>query len=722
MTDKSPQGSTDHAVPSVASRYVKVTQTKDQIDIDFRGFVLMLGRQKKVILSCALIGLSLAAIALNFMPAQYTAKAVVLVDKAQSSGEHDTAFILGEVEVLKSRELAKEVVQDLNLMGDPEFNPRFEYEQSPAKVGKSFRTLSVYESETRTLPEEAMAHDVDAVTDTFLDGLAVQSLSGSKVIEIEYKATNAGMAAKAVNSVVDHYMEQSLEIKFGAAKAMTAWLDGRLADLSAKVQEAEARIAEYTHEHGLRAPTQKPSNSLADGVEAQAELEAAEARLSEGVRVSSVLLNLKRDLSAQEASLAELSARYGPKHPTLIKAKAEAQALRAKIRHEEGRSLKTLQDDVAAAEQRVEASKGDADIQEPPAGQQDSGNVAAYEVLLDEAQAARSVYEAFLKSYEQSSSQDDLQGVDARVLTRAAPPRSPSFPNKGLILSLAGLVSLILGLIVAVMIEVMNNTFRSANELEDALGYPCYALIPEMDDMTQKELTRYIVDKPSSTLAECVRSLRMVLNLRPPTRTGGEKPKCVVVTSSLPGEGKTTLSVWLARLAAKSGEKVILIDGDLRRPNAHRCFGESNDASIVDYLTGEKELEEIIHKDEMTGLHKIYARSVPNSALDLVGGDKMGALVRSLKEVYDLVIIDSPACLAVSDARVLANMGDQLVYVVSWDDTPREVVAGGVKQFRDVGYADVAFVLSNVDVKRHMKYGYGDSLHYYGENSEYTEN
>lgn len=212
----------------------------------------------------------------------------------------------------------------------------------------------------------------------------------------------------------------------------------------------------------------------------------------------------------------------------------------------------------------------------------------------------------------------------------------------------------------------------------------------------------YAVRNPTSIVAEAVRALRQ------------KKPKVVTVTSSFPGEGKTTLSLWMARLAAKSGERVILVDTDLRRPNVHKSIGQSNEHSIVEYLTDKKPLEQIIHKDKLSGADMIYARSVPASALDLVGSAKMDALIERLREDYDLVILDTPACLAVSDARLMASISDQTLYAVSWNTTPREAVAAGVKQFTDMRYEPLAFVLTNVDVKKHVRYGYGDTVYYYG--------
>ncbi|HRQ62068.1 MAG TPA: CpsD/CapB family tyrosine-protein kinase [Alphaproteobacteria bacterium] len=257
----------------------------------------------------------------------------------------------------------------------------------------------------------------------------------------------------------------------------------------------------------------------------------------------------------------------------------------------------------------------------------------------------------------------------------------------------------------------MDNTFRSPGQLEWLGRYPCFALIPEVAGLKGAASADFILSKPASSAAESVRTLRTVMNLR---GANGQKPKVVSITSALPGEGKSTLAGWLARVAAKAGEKVILIDADLRRPSLHKNFGQNNEASLVEYLSGKASLTDIIYKDKATGLHVLFGKSLPGSALDLISSQKMADMMESLRQAYDLVIIDSPACLAVSDARVLAKLSDQALYVVGWDKTPRDIVLGGVKQFADMGYGPLAFVLAGVDVHRHVRYGYGDTVYYYG--------
>jgi len=418
---------------------------------------------------------------------------------------------------------------------------------------------------------------------------------------------------------------------------------------------------------------------------------------------------LKREEAALLQKHSDLSTRYGEKHPAIISLNAELAELRMKIETEAAAALKTLRSEASVARAREAALQAEIDAL---SGVQGGGYDLVHLAELErEAESNRLIFETFLATYKKSHEQEELQEAEARVLSYATPPLHPSYPNKMLLLSLASALSLFVGMAGAFLIEKLDNTFRSAGQLERLGRYPCFALIPEVAGLKGAASADFILSKPASSAAESVRTLRTVMNLR---GANGQKPKVVSITSALPGEGKSTLAGWLARVAAKAGERVILIDADLRRPSLHKNFGQNNEASLVEYLSGKASLTDIIYKDKATSLHVLFGKSLPGSALDLISSQKMADMMESLRQAYDLVIIDSPACLAVSDARVLAKLSDQSLYVVGWDKTPRDIVLGGVKQFADMGYGPLAFVLAGVDVHRHVRYGYGDTVYYYG--------
>ena len=719
------------------------------MEVDIRSLFMLLWRRKMMILGTILIGLSLAAIALSLVTPRYSAKALVLVEtsNAQSypkeleaifgKAKYDTSVILNEIEIIRSRNLARKIVLEHNLLADPELNPKFkDFQGQRTARGSAFKNVNVSTLEMDAEGQNLIRDDLEIVVSKFLNNLVVRSVPGSHAIYVEYLSRFPDHAAFVSNAVVDGYVQQRLEDKFSATQKLAVWLDKRLTDLRAQVRNAEEAVVSYKNKHGILQGTRNivSAEQLSDInqqlVDAKGQKAAAEATLQQIQHLSNnvskietipeifnseTIRRLKLLEGEQSARLSELSIRYGPKHPSIVKVTSELSSTRKQIRGEILQTSESLKKGLDLATARVEALEGG--LKEASGENfEDADAMVGLRALQREADSTRLIFDTFLATYKRSDDQDELQDPEARVISYAVVPHKPSYPNTLLILSLSSAVSLFFGLALALLIEKLDNTYRSASQLEQAFGIPCYGLIPLVEGkLSQKAVANYVVSKPSSIITESVKTLRTVLKLR----NKGEKTKVLTITSSFPGEGKTTLSIWMARLAAKSGEKVILIDGDLRRPNVHRSLGMSNDVSLVDYLTGQKELDETIKRDESTGLDVIMGASVPNSALDLVSSDKMHKLVEGLKQSYDLVIIDTLACLAVSDAHVLTTLSDFTLYAVGWDQTPREVVMSGIKQFADTREGQMAFVLSNVDVTLHSKYGYGDSVYYYGRHKEY---
>ncbi len=741
------------AAPAGFFRFYDVPPAKEEEhDPDMRHVFLMLWRRKVIILGLMFLGLMLALAAVYIIPPRYEATAVLMLEEEgpeQPLGEDvqsmmsmlggGSSMILSELEILRSRSLARLVVERLDLLSDPEFNPQLRDIRSVEMLGSApaFKQLNIYKSELDSLPADIAEMEINMTVTEFLKGLRVRSIPGSLALQIDFTSYDAGKAALIANTLADVYIGQRLEAKIRSAQKMSGWLDERLAVLKQQVREADDEVQEYRVRYNLTegerravVSTEQLSQLNSQLVLAKAQKAEAEARLQQvedfaknpgsieaaaEIINSSLIQNLKHDESRLLAELSDLSTRYGPRHPETINRKAELSDLQKTLKTEMLKIVSSIRNEVSVARARLGVLEENLREIE---GRQHHENEAMIKLkeLVREAESTRLIYERFLATYKRSDKQEDLQEPHAKIISPAALPMGASSPNGPLWVSLALAISLFFGLGLSLIIEKLDNTYRSAGQLERKLGFPCYALIPQVRKRTQKEVADHVFAKPASTVAEAVRSLRMAVNLR---AGGGDKPKIIAMTSSFPGEGKTTLSVWLARLAAKSGEKVILIDGDLRRPNIHKTLGKDNAITLVEYLTGKNTLEEVIQRDDPSGAHIVYGRAVPNSALDLIGSAKMERLVESLGQGYDLVILDSPACLAVSDARVLSNLADHTIYAVGWNKTPREVVEGGVKQFTDMNCEAMSFVLTGVDVERHIKYGYGDTVYYYGRHKEY---
>ncbi|MCB9964160.1 MAG: polysaccharide biosynthesis tyrosine autokinase [Rhodospirillales bacterium] len=754
--------------PAVTQQQPRQLDRDLSTDIDLRDFLFMLWRRKALIALIVIVFLALGWMGLSFIKPRYTAEAMVKIQNMSDSKaaeltqlvanfKLDNTVILSEVEVIRSRSLARKVIQKYGLVSDRELNPLMDHLKSSssnrqyrAETATGFKSLSLdghktEELQLKEMPPEVTDRLMGVIVNNFLMNVKVYPVTGSHVIQVEYTSSDPVKAARITNALIDSYLDQRLEEKFADSQKVTGWLEERLATLREQVRASEAAVEKYRNEKNLvvgsraEITAQRLSELNTQLVVAKAKQAEARARLSqiEDARKNPLRLqsasevlgsNLISQLKMREAdlqrNLAELSERYGPKHPAIINARKEVSDVRLKIDEEIEAVLQGIGNEEEVAGARVEALEKELSEIEGVRSQENEDMIRLRELMRD-AEANRLIYETFMETNKRSDDQEKLQEPEADIISYATVPAEPSYPNRPLFLSLTAAVALFFSIGICLLLEKFDNAFRSAGQLEAVTGLSCFALIPAIERIPQGELANYIISKPASNLAEAVRTLRTVLRLRGNSAgNSGEdaRPRVVSVTSSFPGEGKSTLSAWLARISAKSGERVLLIDGDLRRPSVHKLIGARGDKTIVEYLTGQAKLDQIIEKDSVTGLHMIYARSVPNSALDLIESKRMKNLLESLRKAYDLIIIDTPACLAVSDARVLATLSDQTLYCVHWDKTAREIVTTGVKQFTDMGYQTMSTVLTNVDVHKHAKYGYGDTPYYYKQYKEYYQN
>ena len=695
--------------------------------------------------------MALAWLGLSTLKPQYTAEALIKiehVDRAVSSqglahaSNLDKADILSEVQVIKSSVIARSVIQKYGLVSDPELNPLLQRKQSSeeratteqnALQNQKFKSLSLETKTTsRSLNKQSFEvtdRIMNRIIHNFQKRVQVSQVAGSYVIKVEYTSASPEKAAKITSAIIDTYLDKPFEKELQTSENFADWLETRLATLQDQVRLSEEAVEAYRRERNLvivtddDIETQNVSALNAQLAVATAEHDQAVLRLARVEAGSEVNSNLVTQLKIRESDLqtelSALSKRYGRKHPLIINARGELKQLQNRIDDEIKISIKDVEREIEIAKEQMDLIQSNLDELEVERGQKNQDLVRLDE-LMREAETNRLIYEQFLETNKVSGQQKQLLKPAAQIISYATVPSIPSYPNKSLFMGVAAAAALFFATLVCLLLEKFDHVFRSATQIEHETGYPCFAMIPKMERMSKKDLADFIVTKPASSLAESVRTLRTVLKIR--SGTEGEGARVLAITSSFPREGKTTLACWLARIAAKSGEKVIIIDGDLRRPAVDKMLEGKGSKTIVEYLTGRAKLENIIEKDTQTGLHKIYARSVPNSALDLIDSDKMKNLIGSLRQVYDLVIIDTPASLAVSDASVLALLSDYALYCVHWNKTSRKAVAAGMKKLTDMGHENVAFALTNIDISKYAKYGYGDTPNFHNHYNDYYQN
>jgi len=272
-----------------------------------------------------------------------------------------------------------------------------------------------------------------------------------------------------------------------------------------------------------------------------------------------------------------------------------------------------------------------------------------------------------------------------------------------------------LGVMGALLLESLDRGFRTSDQIEQATGLPVLGMIPLLGD-NEGSPEAYAVSKPFSALAESLRAIRTAIHMANVDRPA----KTIMVTSSLPGEGKSCLCAAMGRLTALSGTKTLLIDADLRRPSLARMFPDLQSATkLEDLLQDEIPAHQAIVQDPESGLHLLCAHGKTPLAAELLGSQRMQALLEQLEQEFDLIILDTPPIMGISDAWTLARRVDALVHLIHWAETPRETVRSSIRQLEVLDLRPTGFVLSMVNMQQQRQYGYGGYGYYYGKYKHY---
>ncbi|MGE5146038.1 MAG: GumC family protein [Candidatus Eiseniibacteriota bacterium] len=705
-------------------------------------------RRRRIIFGTVLTMLVLAGLVTWQLTPIYTSSALVLVEPRQSQVVNiaqvlsglpaDAETVNSEIQVIKSRHLARRVVEKMKLELDPEFNPTLRQPTLVTTTLGAIQSIFHRVGGTASDPEVAAERERAAVVDNLRSRIKATNDSSSRVIDVSVGSESPVKARAILQTLTDLYLVDQLDVKFEATQRAAAWLNDRLSEVTRKVEISERAVEDFRRENGLiqgkdqvNLTTGQITELSSQLVVARTKVAEAEARLKQvqavarsgsgADAVGEVLQSpLIQALRQQEAGVlrkqAELATKYGPKHPQMINVNAELADLRQKITIEVRNIIANLRTELEVAKAR-EASLG----RDLSSMEQRVGGLNEKEVQLRalerEATANRTLLNTFLQRFKETSGQEGIQAPDSRIISAASLPTGASFPNVPLIMSLTLVSALILGVGLVFAIEQLDSGFRSMDQVEREMGVPALGMIPLLDTAKSGGLPpeQYCLEKPVSAYAESIRNLYVSLSLSDVDKP----PKLVLITSSVPEEGKSAVSLSLSRVVARSGQKVALIDCDLRRPAIHSRLNLPAKPGLVELLAHRAQFKDIVRVDKESGAHIIPAGELAPNPTDLLGSEQMQKLLADLSKVYDFVVLDCSPVLAVTDARVLARRVDKVVYVVQWEQSRRETAAFGLKQLQDAGGSVAGVLLTKVNVKKHAGYSYADSGYYHGRYQKY---
>lgn len=701
-----------------------------QRELSLLDLLAVLRRRLGLLLVVLLVGCGLSAALLSLVPRTYLARTLILIDPDRgrpgdpsglAGGALDTAMIDSQVQILASRSLARDIIINLKLIDDPELAAPL---PSPGSVlrGVWERLAGAPVADAETDPLETGEDPIGEAVDRFLERLAVAREGKTYAIAVSFKAADPDKAARIANAVAEHYLLAQLASKVDSAQRTAAWLAERLAAAKAQHEADLAALTAFRAANELAVGGGRAGHEGERLVHLERELIAASlerttkeariARLKELVRRGEPLLpgeelgssTLLQNLNALKAQSlrreAELKAEFGDRHPRIIDARREIAELEARIEAEQTALLREQEAALAAARTREQALARELDRVKARAAETDRAG-QELRTLEQRAEISRRLYESYLGQVERSALSEADQRPDARVISEAVPPTSPSFPRPKTVLGVALTVSLVVASLAVYLAELADRGFRTASDVRETLGLTPLALLPQTSARAGGPPEAHVLDRPAGRLAEGVRAVLASL-LALPTASRG---RVVLVTSCVPGEGKTTLAMCLGRLAAAEGLKTLLVDADLRRPRVRELLGPEPRPGLGELLRGECTLESVLKVDALSGLIVLPGSARAAQPTRLLGADGLGKLLAAARERFDLVIVDTAPLGAVADPRLIARLVDHALLVVRWHATARELAAATLAGARELEGKLVGAVLNRVDLRREARYG-----------------
>jgi succinoglycan biosynthesis transport protein ExoP len=662
---------------------------------------------------------------------RFTAEALLMVGDQQShvldlqsvvTGV-DTELTESQIQILKSRRIAQLVVNKLNLLKDPAFDagPKKEnwFSDILDTVTAVPTTISGWLSPSndhattadRSENDTRMSHAIDALT----KHLTVTARGRSRVISVSFETENPKTAADVTNAVADTYIQDDLSTKLQSTVQANQWLSERVAELRTQVVGTDKIVQQRKSNAGITAGKQvdlineQISNLseqliLAGAERAQADAKLQEARRSQqsGVAISDVaaspiIQKLRGDQAELRGELAQSYQTMGDKNPAVKRLNAEIAANNAALGMETGKIISSLGNDAAIAEAREASLRTALEDLKREAGRTDAADVDI-NAQQREAEANHNLYDRLLSRAKETSIESGLQQPDAHVISHADIPLRPSFPNKPLVVTLSFIGAALVASLLVIGLESIDQGFRDLAHVEQTLGVSALGFVPRLKNGERGETQ--VLDKPFSSFAEAIRGVYTSLILS----DVDHPPKIVLITSSLPGEGKSTTAVALARLVARSGKRVLVIDSDLRKPRIHEEFGVQIKPGLIDYLAGKASITEVLLKDTRSEAFVLPPGTHAPNPTDVFSSDNMQKLLRTLSGTFDLIILDSAPLLAVSDTRNLCRLADKVLFVLRWQHTRKAAAGPAIRQILNAGGNMAGVLLTQTDMGRLPNY------------------
>jgi exopolysaccharide transport family protein len=727
--------------------------------VDLREMGRILRRRFRLVTLPPVVLVGLALVYVVVVTTLYTATSTVLVDPRRanvvetnqavlSNFGTDDATIESQTLLIQSVAILDRVVRKLKLTEDPEFTPR------PGILDPIKRLFSAGgPSDGASAEDAARARSIEILQKR----MKVTRQGTTFLVDINVSSELPQKAATIANAIADAYFEEQVRAKYDATRIAANWLKGQIDDLKSRVVASEKAVEDFrsannlTVSQGVTVNDQQITDLNNKLIVARVQTAEARAKYDQVQEIaksggdpggisaaisSEMIMKLRTQYADIAKNGADLSSKYGARHPLVTNIRAQLRDTQRLINEEIRRILDSTQHDYDVARSREASLKQSLDQLQGVSTSSGQAQVRLHE-LQREAEANRTLYESYLARSKETTAQESLEMPDSRIVTKASIPIRPSSPKTLLILGLALVLGLGAGSVLAFLADYLDGRVKTLAQAEAMSGVPALAAVPligtrelagrarrgrdelaRYDPKTMKllapslqpPLMRYAIDEPGTFFAEAIRAIRLALQ-----RTIRIQPvKVVLVTSALDSEGKTTLAGNLAQSFATLGIRTLLIDGDLRNPQLTRSLCPHADAGLLEVAMGRASPERAILVDHSTGLSILPSTTVKQSEIitELMFSERIVDVLDHLRHRYELIIIDSPPLVPLVDGRALAELADRIILALAWDQTPGEVLSHTINLLSPVSDRILGTVLTQVDLSRLQFYDYYRSSAY----------
>jgi polysaccharide biosynthesis transport protein len=680
-------------------------------------------RRKFVILGIIAAALVAGIVITLMMSPAYTARTQLEISREQKqitkvesveapSSAQDMEFYATQYALLKTRPVAERVARDLRLEGNDEFfaSHGVDPEQVVQAAGGSAQAR-------RKLAVELL-----------LKNVSISPVRTSRLVDILYSSRSPELAARISDAWARAFIAVSMDRQFASTADARRFLEQRLATLRERLEQSERQAVSYAADEGIVALDQvrdSEGKTLGNRTLAAANLDALNTALNEAIAervkaqsevggngatsaealVSPTLASLRQQRAAAAAEAAKLSVQFEPGYPALRALNQQIRSLDGAIAQETSRIGGSRTQAYRQAAQREQALRAQVAALQGQLTEQGRASIQ-YNIYQRDADTNRQLYDALLQRYKEIGVAGTIGANNIAIVEPAQVPTSPSSPNLLLNILLSVLAGVLLALAITVALEQIDEGIRVPGQVQTRLKLPLLGTTPDVSDDVQTELA-----DSKSFLYEAYFSVRS--NLAFTTNHGF--PKSLAVTSTRPGEGKSSTAFALAMILGRLGKRVVLLDADMRSPSVHQVAGtDVNRTGLSNYLAGDDDWQAMIQKSEYPSLSLISAGPVPPSAAELLSGDRLVRLIGELSASYDHIVVDSPPILGLSDAPIISRAVEGCVLVVEAEGAAVRGIRASIERLQMVNAHVFGVILTKLDQKSDG-YGYGYGYGYGGQ-------